>query len=89
MFESLRQVRVGVGLLLAVLALPEDRRLGAAAVRDVPVEGLVGDVEAAAGQAVQLLGDVLPGEGGALGVVVVEVGVDRQRARRRAWLIVS
>ncbi len=69
-----RHVGVGVGLLRAVLALPEDRRLVAIAVRDVAVERLIGDVEAAARQAVQLLRDVLPLEGCALGIVVVEVG---------------
>ena len=53
-------VVVGVGLRLAALALPEHRRLVRAAVGAVAVDRLVGDVQPAAGQPIELPLDLLP-----------------------------
>ena len=71
-----RHIGVGVRFAVAVLALPEDARLFAVAGRDVPVERLVGDVEAAARQAVQLIDDPLVVERRARALVVVQVRAD-------------
>ena len=68
-------VIVGVGLGLAVLALPDHGGLVALAVEDVTVDGLVGEVEAAVGQPVDLALDAGPVEGCTSGFVVAEVGV--------------
>ena len=68
-------VVVGVGLLLAVLALPEHGGLVAVAVDDVAVYRLVGEVEPAAGEPVDLLLDAGPVERRPGGIVVGEVGV--------------
>ena len=43
---------------------------------DVPVDGLVRQIKAAAGEAVKLLPELLPGEGLAQGVVSVQVGAN-------------
>ena len=48
-------VVVGVSLLLAVLAFPEHGGLVAVAVNDMAVYGLVGEVESAAGEPIDLL----------------------------------
>ena len=66
----------GVLLLLAAGSLPVHGHLVAAAMVDVPVDGLVGQIKAAAGEAVKLLPELLPGEGLAQGVVSVQVGAN-------------
>jgi len=58
--SGVRHVGEGVSLLLAVLALPEDHRFIAPAVFQVAVHRLVGDVETAPGQTVELRGGFLP-----------------------------
>ena len=68
-------VVVGVGLLLTVLALPEHGGLVGVAVDDVTVDGLVGEVEPAAGEEVDLLLHPGPVERRPRGRVVGEVGV--------------
>ena len=68
-------VVVGVGLLLAVLAFPEHGGFVAVAVDDVAVYRLVGEVQSAAREKVDLALDAGPVERGTGGIVVGEVGV--------------
>ncbi len=68
---------VGVAQLapLAALADPADGGAAAAAVQQVPVHRLVGDVQApATGQAVELAARVIPAEGRDRGLVIGQVG---------------
>ena len=72
---SLRQLAVGDVRGRAVLAQAAQRDVLPPAVGDVPVDCLMGDVDAPGRQAIQPPAGLVPGEGGAQRLVVVEVGL--------------
>src|SRR5439155_8376744 len=67
------ELGITVSFLLAVLPFPQDAGFLAFSFSNVAVEGLVRDIEATAGEAIELARKFLPPEGGALDLIIVQI----------------